>query len=63
MTFLSDRELNELLADALDSLSWEMVYKAQQALRDRLAQTVHASDISQECVHILDKHKHEEKNS
>jgi len=63
MTSLSDRELNELLVDALDSLSWDMVYKAQKALLERLEQPVNASDISQECVHILDKHKHEENNS
>jgi hypothetical protein len=32
-------------------------------LRDRLAQPVHASDISQERVDKTAKHKHEEKNS
>jgi hypothetical protein len=35
---MTDRELDELLVDAMDSSDWEMVYKAQQALRDRLAQ-------------------------
>jgi hypothetical protein len=35
---MTDRELDELLVDAIDSSSWEMVYKAQQALRERLAQ-------------------------
>ena len=37
-TDMTDRELDELLIDAIDSSNWEMVYKAQQALRDRLAQ-------------------------
>jgi hypothetical protein len=35
---MTDRELDELLVDAMDSSDLEMVYKAQQALRDRLAQ-------------------------
>jgi alkylhydroperoxidase/carboxymuconolactone decarboxylase family protein YurZ len=35
---MTDRELDELLVDAIDSSDWEMVYKAHQALRDRLAQ-------------------------
>ena len=30
---MTDRELDELLVDAMDSSDWEMVYKAQQALR------------------------------
>jgi hypothetical protein len=61
---MTDRELDELLVDAIDSSDWEMVYKAQQALRDRLAQpeSVHAIDISQERVDKTSKHRHEEKN-
>jgi hypothetical protein len=59
---MTDRELDELLIDAIDSSNWEMVYKAQQALRDRLAhpESVHAIDISQERVDETEKDQHED---
>jgi hypothetical protein len=65
MTSHSDRELMKMALNALEE-AWEYGYTdptVLNALRDRLAQPVHASDISQKCVDEMAKHKHEEKNS
>jgi hypothetical protein len=50
---MTDRELDELLVDAIDSSDWEMVYKAQQALRDRLAQPEWVGLMEEETIDLL----------
>jgi hypothetical protein len=58
---MTDRELMQMALYTLQK-SWcgdEEQYKAIEALRDRLAQPVHAIDISQERVDEMAKHKHE----